>query len=162
MKKDRWHNDPKYRESLKQAYDRFRERNKASGSRDLKSFVPDALKGLIRPQKVRILHPDGTRAAVTFLFIRAHLKEVLRISDRTLRKWEEDGIYPIYYRNELNSALYTEDQARILLKLHRETADANLHFKNNYIRDQYAERTADWINGVAPDSYRPIQEENNG
>jgi len=104
-KKQRYENDPDYRERVKKARQRQLQREKiARRKRD----TPRRTEKPPKPMKVTL--PNGD-VAVAHMRKRGQFAHMLGMSAQTIRKWEKDNILPrASYKTSGGHSLYTNDQ----------------------------------------------------
>jgi hypothetical protein len=122
QRRERYRNDPEYRQRIKEGRERQRAREKEARKRNGPKRTVDKR----RIKEFKVEHPEYGSCIAQFYSI-GQLGLEVGLSVATLRRWERTGVLPAtLYRSEGGHRLYTDDQVAIIA----ETYQAHLDKQN--------------------------------
>ena len=116
-KKQRYENDPAYRQAILKRRKAQRGREKKERHKAMAKKVPRSQRP---PKRMRIKLGDTDETAVTNMFSRGQLAYQLGLSTQTVNKWERIGVIPpAMYRSKGHHRLYTEAQVETMCGIYQ-------------------------------------------
>lgn len=115
-RKQRYHNDPEYRERIKENMRKHRARKKM---RDRKL---GRRKGMAAPKHIKVNMPSGDSVTVKMWYVGASAEHI-GVQPDTVRRWIYDRVIPdVHYRTDAGYRLFTDDQVRIMKEIYSEVS----------------------------------------